>query len=80
MKLPGEGTCFDSILIILKWREDEKYHPIDLLASRSNPAAQEHERITHKNVKMFIIFWIFFTLAVCQSFIKQKTEMSANER
>ena len=31
----------------------------DLLASRSNPVAQEHERITHINVKVFIIFCSF---------------------
>jgi hypothetical protein len=31
----------------------------DLLASRSNPLAQEHERITHRNVKVFIIICSF---------------------
>jgi hypothetical protein len=71
MKLLWEGICFNSFLMIKmarRWKMSS-----DLLASRSNPAAQEHVRITHRiNFKMFIIFWIFFTLAVCQSLYKTK--------
>jgi hypothetical protein len=60
------GNLFWFILIILlKWWNDEKSHPTYLLALRSNPVTQlEHERITHRNMKVFIIFWIFFSLPV----------------
>ena len=61
------GNLFWFILIILlKWWNDEKSHPTYLLALRSNPVTQlEHERITHRNMNVFIIndsSMIFFSL------------------
>jgi hypothetical protein len=58
---PGRGICFDSFWL-LKWWWIRWKMSSDLLASRSNPVAQALKRITHRNVKMFIIFWWYFSL------------------
>ena len=53
-----EGTCFNSFLLLQWWRW-KFCLPTYLLALRSNPTAQEHKRITHRNFKFVIFFWSF---------------------
>ena len=44
----------------------------DLLAVGSDPVAHEYERITHKNVKVFIIFdLLLFSVALLTILLKQ---------